>query len=303
MKTAAVVFFLLLLLTFCASRTSSTRSLRDITRTRWSNAAATVAAAAAGLLTPLAAARAARIPVDQLATVFDEWDASLVSGSDPFARLDESDDALFYQTTRFVEHIDADAVAALTRFHRQRLTSLSARLRAAPDVLDLCSSWTSHLPTELYPTAPEAAAAAATRVVGLGMNMAELVANKQLTERVVQDLNRRPKLPFADASFDAVLLQLSIDYLTQPLQVLKDAGRVLKPNGELVVTFSNRLFFDKAVAAWTGKSDVEHVELVGNYLHFSGGGWKEPYLSFDLSPSPTKGDPLFAVVAVKAASS
>ena len=94
---------------------------------------------------------------------------------------------------------------------------------------------------------------------------------------------------------------MSIDYLTKPVQVLKDAGRVLRPGGEIIVSFSNRLFFDKAVAAWTGKSDVEHVELVGNYLHFSGGGWKEPYAAFDLSPSPSKGDPLFAVVAERAA--
>ena len=204
-RPIAFSLILLLLLACCfPCSTSSTRSLRDVTKARWTNVAIAAATGLVPTLVSASSSQAVRIPAEQLAAVFDEWDESLVLGIDPFARLDESDDALFYQNTRFVEHIDADAVVALTRFHRQRLTNLSARLNRAPDLLDLCSSWTSHLPTDVYPSG----SVTSPRVTGLGMNMAELLANKQLTERVVQDLNKLPTLPFADKSFDVVLLQV-----------------------------------------------------------------------------------------------
>eukprot|EP00966_Prymnesium_polylepis_P080727 1870602-Prymnesium_polylepis.1 len=62
------------------------------------------------------------------------------------------------------------------------------------DVLDLCSSWISHLPSQLE----------LGRVAGLGMNEAELSRNERLTERMVQDLNTAPSLPYEDESFDFV---------------------------------------------------------------------------------------------------
>ena len=97
------------------------------------------------------------------------------------------------------------------------------------------------------------------RVAGLGMNAEELAANKQLSEWVVRDLNKQPVLPYADGSFDAVTCTVSIDYLTQPLAVMREVARVLRPGGRVNVLISNRLFFSKAVALWTGKDDLEHV--------------------------------------------
>ena len=94
-----------------------------------------------------------------------------------FARVDEGDDANFYQMPRLVAHIDPGTIAALTQYYRDVL----------PDggrVLDLMSSWISHLPAE----------ARYASVAGLGMNAAELDANPRLDVRVVQDLNRDPRV-------------------------------------------------------------------------------------------------------------
>jgi SAM-dependent methyltransferase len=162
-------------------------------------------------------------------------------------------------------------------------------------VLDLCSSWTSHISTPKVPL---------LRVAGLGMNAKELEANKVLTEWTVQDLNEKQVLPYQDAVFDVILLQLSIDYLTKPLQVCKEIGRVLKPGGKVHFLFSNRLFLSKAVAVWTGADDIDHAFTVGSYLHFCQGGLFQQIEAHDLSVRKGRGkrivgDPLYVVTAIK----
>ncbi|HEX9950615.1 MAG TPA: methyltransferase domain-containing protein [Rubricoccaceae bacterium] len=201
---------------------------------------------------------------------------------DVFRRQDESDDADFYTQPRFVTHIDAAAVAAVTDLYRETVG-------AGADVLDLMTSHVSHLPEDV----------AYGRVAGLGMNAAELAANPALTERIVQNLNTDPRLPYADASFDAVLICVSVQYLTQPVEVFAEIARVLRPGsaerpgGALVVTFSNRCFPTKAVRAWAALGDAGHSALVGIYVR-EAGGFGEPDLR---AHTPRGGDPLFSVVA------
>ena len=137
-----------------------------------------------------------------------------------FRRLDEGADASFYSAPRMVTHIDAGAIAALSAFYADALPASGGDEDVA--ILDLCSSWLSHLP-EGY---------AAHRIVGLGMNAHELGENAQLTEFVVRDLNVDPTLPFQAASFDAVVNAVSVDYLTDPLAVFREICRVLKPGGQ-----------------------------------------------------------------------
>ncbi len=96
-------------------------------------------------------------------------------------------------------------------------------------MLDLMSSWVSHLPPEVE----------YGRVVGLGMNAEELRRNPRLDEYVVQNLNRAPELPFGNREFDGAGICVSIDYLTDPIPVLREVGRVLKVGAPLLVTFSN----------------------------------------------------------------
>ena len=200
-----------------------------------------------------------------------------------FRRSDESPDAEFYRTPRLVTHIDDAAIAAVTQLYREHLPP-------GGRVLDLMSSWVSHLPPEVDYAA----------VAGLGMNGVELSKNPRLTDRVVHDLNADPTLPFADECFDAAACCVSIDYLTRPAEVVREVGRVLARGGPFVVTFSNRCFPTKAVAAWHQLDDAGHVELVEGYFAAAGNfGQTE---RFDRSP-PRKllgRDPLYAVVGRRA---
>ena len=197
---------------------------------------------------------------------------------DAFRRQDETPDADFYRHPRFVTHIDAGAIAAVTQLYREYFAPGTA-------LLDLMSSWVSHLPPEVT----------YRRVVGLGLNAAELQANPRLTAHVVQDLNQTPALPFADAEFDGAGICVSIDYLTQPVAVLRELARVLRPEAPLVITFSNRCFPSKAIAAWHALDDRGHLALVRQFL-LAAGGWHGIEL-LDRSPAPGRSDPLFAVVA------
>ncbi len=200
-----------------------------------------------------------------------------------FRRQDETPDADFYRAPRFVAHIDEGAIAAVTQLYREYFS-------AEDSLLDLMSSWISHLPAEV----------AYRRVVGLGMNEAELQANPRLAAYVVQDLNQTPALPFADEEFDGAAICVSIDYLTQPVAVLRELSRVLRPGAPLVITFSNRCFPSKAIAAWHALDDRGHLAPVRQFL-LAAGGWQNIEL-LDRSPAARRGDPLFAVVARRAIS-
>ena len=131
-----------------------------------------------------------------------------------FNKADRSPDPLFYAAPRFVIHIDDGAIAAVTELYRRTLPTGGV-------ILDLMSSWVSHLPPEM----PFA------RVIGHGMNEAELAANPRLNEWFVQDLNADPALPLAVSSVDAACICVSVQYLQQPVAVFREVARVLRPGG------------------------------------------------------------------------
>ena len=174
--------------------------------------------------------------------------------ADFFRRVDDSDDELFYSTPRLVVHIDDGAIAKVGEIYVRLLPQGGA-------ILDLMSSWRSHLPAHLRPA----------RVVGLGMNRAEMEDNPALTEIVVHNLNRATRLPFADAEFDGAVVTVSVQYMTSPLETFAEVARVLKPGAPFIVTFSNRMFPTKAVAIWQNLDDYDHVKLVARYFMESGG--------------------------------
>jgi SAM-dependent methyltransferase len=200
-----------------------------------------------------------------------------------FDRADPGPDAGFYDWPRLVTHIDDGAIAAVGELYAELGVDGSAG--EPRRVLDLMSSWVSHLRT------------APAELVVLGMNADELAANPQATDRVVRDLNADPRLPFPDADFDAVLCCVSIDYLVRPVDVLREAARVLRPGAPVVVTFSDRCFPTKAVRGWLATDDEGHCAIVAEYLHRAG-GFTEPEVS--LRTRPRRGDPLYAVVARRA---
>jgi len=224
-----------------------------------------------------------------------------------FERMDTSADILFYSAPRFVTHVDDGAIASITRYYRDVLPENA-------DLLDICSSWVSHLPPELP----------LGRVVGLGMNARELEANKRLTEFVQADLNASPKLPFDDDSFDVCCNVVSVDYLCRPKEVFEEMHRVLRPGGQAIMSFSNRCFPTKAVAMWLNSGDAGRRKIIASYFALApASGWTDitalditgigttkaaakpginPLLLAALWLKQSIGDPMFVVRATKAKS-
>jgi SAM-dependent methyltransferase len=198
-----------------------------------------------------------------------------------FARADPSPDTDFYRMPRLVIHVDEHASAALSQWFGNVLPSNG-------DILDLMSAWRSHLPAE----------AQYNCVIGHGMNVTELAENPALTARIVQDLNAQPALPFTDAAFDAVLISFSMQYLTQPIAVLREVARVLRPGGKFYTAYSNRLFPTKAVAVWQACSDTERAHLIAAYLQQAGGFAN--FAADRLVDGASGFDPLYVVSATKA---
>ena len=171
----------------------------------------------------------------------------------PFFRRDEQADDRFYGNPRLVHHLDETA--------REMVTDLYKRfVKDGMQVLDLMSSWVSHIPGGVKPV----------EISNLGMNRTELEQNPRLTDVQVHNLNADPVLPYGNASFDVVLCTVSVEYLTRPLDVFTDVGRVLKPGGTLVVTFSNRWFPPKVARIWEQIHEFERVGLVMEYFLRSG---------------------------------
>lgn len=197
-----------------------------------------------------------------------------------FRRYDETDDSDFYQSPRLVVHIDEPAIAATTTLFREKLPEGGA-------ILDLMSSWRSHLPTDVT----------YGRVAGLGMNAVELQQNPQLTDYAVQNLNQNPVLPYADAEFDGCIITVSVQYLTSPFVVLQEVARVLKSGAPFITVFSNRMFPTKAVAVWQALDDTGHAQLVETYYRET--GLFTDVHTEDRSPQPRRSDPLFATIGCR----
>ena len=196
-----------------------------------------------------------------------------------FEREDETSDRIFYAVPRLVTHIDDEAIAGVGRLYDELDVP-------AGDVLDLMSSWISHLPRP------------AQSLTVLGMNGEELDANPMATARVVRDLNAEPTLPFPDQWFDSVLCCVSVDYLTRPLEVFTEVHRVLRPEGRFICTFSNRLFPTKAIRAWLYATDRQRIAIVEEYFRTSA-PWAEVRTEVRIAPGD-RTDPLYAVWGVRA---
>ncbi len=206
-----------------------------------------------------------------------------LSGLPPeaFTKHDRAPDPQFYAQPRFVTHIDAAAIAAVTGLYRTVVP-------AGGVVLDLMSSWVSHLPDEI----------AYADVIGHGLNAAELAANPRLTRHFVQDLNAEPHLPLDTACADAALVCVSVQYLQRPVAVLSEIARVLRPGAPAVISFSNRCFPTKAVAVWNALDGAGHAQLVRLYLQRAGFGRIDVRV---LRLEGGAGDPMTAVIGWTAA--
>mmetsp|Transcript_4681 Transcript_4681/g.13392 ORF Transcript_4681/g.13392 Transcript_4681/m.13392 type:complete len:287 (+) Transcript_4681:1750-2610(+) len=216
-----------------------------------------------------------------------EWPATWPYPPEAFGRFDETVDTDFYAEPRFVTHIDDMAIRALTEFYAESFPPSGSGAK----LLDVCSSWISH-----YPDGYSAA-----RISGTGMNEKELQRNSMLSDYSVKDLNQDPTLPYPDGEFDVVTNTVSIDYLTKPLEIMREINRVLKPGGLAICSFSNRCFPTKAVSVWTSTGDLDHAWIVGSYFFYAGG--YAPPQAKEITKTTQfgqKGDPMYVVYARKA---
>lgn len=205
-------------------------------------------------------------------------------------KLDNADDALFYDYPRFVNHVDDRFIEQLTDLYRQRLQPNTR-------ILDLMSSWVSHLPADIE----------FAHVEGHGLNAEELAKNPRLNHYFVQNLNQKQSLPFADQSFDAVLNTVSVQYLQYPEAVFAEIHRILKVGGIAIISFSNRMFYQKAIQAWRDAEESDRTKLVFKYFASVPKGFTKPELVANVPPSSpflamfgmASSDPFYAVVATR----
>ena len=164
-------------------------------------------------------------------------------------KSDISDDEIFYQQPRFVHH--------LSDSFRTRLTNLySEYLLKHYTILDLMSSWVSHLPTNIR----------YKKVIGHGMNQAELSSNERLDSYFVQNLNKKQNMPIEDSSIDVGLIVAGWQYLQYPEMVSLELSRVIKSDSFLIISFTNRAFWTKAPNIWTYSSEEKRIEYVTSVL-------------------------------------
>jgi SAM-dependent methyltransferase len=204
-------------------------------------------------------------------------------------KLDLAQDEQFYSLPRFVTHVDRGFIEQLTQLYREKLEPQTR-------ILDLMSSWVSHLPDEME----------FAHVEGHGMNEEELAKNPRLDRYFMENLNSNPRLNWESNSFDAVLIAVSVQYLQYPEAVFAEIYRLLKPGGQLIVSFSNRMFYQKAIAIWRDTDDLRRIELVKAYFR-SVSGFSEPEVIINQSGLPSflqmfgfmAADPFYAVIAKK----
>ena len=200
-------------------------------------------------------------------------------------KSDISDDEIFYQQPRFVHH--------LSDSFRNRLTSLySEYLLNHHIILDLMSSWVSHLPTNI----------SYKKVIGHGMNEAELSSNERLDKFFVQNLNKKQNMPIEDSSVDVGLIVAGWQYLQYPEKVSLELSRVIKSDSLLIISFTNRAFWTKAPNIWTYSSEEKRIEYVTSVL--TSNGWRiEKILNEKTQDKKLFGfyssesDPFFSVIA------
>jgi len=207
-------------------------------------------------------------------------------------KLDNGNDLEFYSSPRFVTHVDDGFIEQLTDLYRQKLQPHTR-------IFDLMSSWVSHLPEEME----------FSHVEAHGMNQQELAKNPRLNHYFVQNLNQNPALPLPNQDFDAVLCTVSVQYLQYPEAIFAEVYRILKPGGVFIVSFSNRMFYEKAIALWRDGSDASHIQLVKSYFK-SVPGFSQPEViankgkvagisNFLQMLGMANADPFYAVMAEK----
>jgi hypothetical protein len=201
--------------------------------------------------------------------------------------MDPGNDTSFYSQPRFVTHIDDNAIQTLRNYYATVLPNKGR-------ILDFCSSWISHYPREVEAAKKDGD----LEILGTGMNKTELSQNHVLSAWALQDLNEDPnvRLPAiegkGEGKIDASTCVVSIDYLTKPVDVLKSIREQTNEDGKVHLVISNRCFPTKVVGRWLKIDEEERLEMVGDYLWWS--GWRDVEI-VTVVPKSWMHDPLWVV--------
>ena len=205
--------------------------------------------------------------------------------SEDRSKIDVSDDKIFYQQPRYVNHLSVS--------FRERLTKLySEYLCNHHTILDLMSSWVSHLPANTN----------YKKIIGHGMNESELNSNKRLDSYWVQDLNKTQNMPIEDSTIDIGLIVAGWQYLQYPEKVSAELSRIIKRDSFLLISFTNRAFWTKSPNIWVNSSEEGRIEYVNSVL--TENGWsvdkifnEKTYENKLFGFYSSESDPFFSVVA------
>ena len=201
-------------------------------------------------------------------------------------KLDESNDQEFYSDPKFVYHLDANFRKHLSDIYENEIANDSV-------ILDLMSSWDSYLPKwKKY-----------KKVIGHGLNKQELEKNNILDSYWIQNFNRIQEIPLDNESVDYCLMVAAWQYLQYPENLTKEIVRILKTQGKIIISFSNRAFWHKAPNIWISSSEEERVKYVRKVLISNGFNepkiikkFNEPSLNFF---NLLKKDPFYCLIATK----
>ncbi len=208
----------------------------------------------------------------------------LLSDSDR-TKANNDNDSLFYLVPRFTFHLDDTFRRRLTDLYKDQISSSS-------DILDLMSSWVSHLPKDIKYNS----------IVGHGLNEDELRSNKRLDKYWIQDLNTDQKLPLPDSSIDVCLVVAGWQYLQYPEAIANELFRIVRPEGKLIVSFTNRAFWEKAPKVWTNSTSHQHLHYISSVLQAHGWSKIQFYSEEDQIKTifglfSTASDPFYSVIA------
>ena len=199
-------------------------------------------------------------------------------------KIDNNDDKIFYHQPRFVHHLSFSFRARLTELYSNYLCNHHI-------ILDLMSSWVSHLPSNKK----------FKKVIGHGMNESELKSNNRLDSYWIQDLNKNQRMPIEDSTVDIGLIVAGWQYLQYPEKVSSELSRIIKRDSFLIISFTNRAFWTKSPHIWTNSSELERIEYVKSVL--SDNGWiveeifnEKTYDNKLFGFYSAQGDPFFSVI-------
>ena len=201
-------------------------------------------------------------------------------------KLDESNDEEFYSDPKFVYHLDANFRKYLSNIYKNEIEDFST-------IVDLMSSWDSYLPSgKKY-----------KKVIGHGLNKKELEKNKILNSFWIQNFNLNQNIPLGDETVDYCLMVAAWQYLQYPENITKEIARILRNEGKIIVSFSNRAFWHKAPNIWTTSTEEERLKYVRRVLISN--GFKEPRIIKKFNDNTLhflpflKKDPFYCLIANK----